>query len=71
MHLHEDGVARVRITEVLEDGDGPRSTPRWTSDKLVLNKKEMVATKEEDIQVMSVIPSIQQKLSLGQGKKIQ
>ena len=68
VHLHEDGVARVRITEVLEDGEGPRSNPRWTSDELVLNEKEMVAMKEEDVQVMSANPSIQQNLSLGQGK---
>lgn len=63
VHLHEDGVARVRITEVLEDGVGPRSAPRWTSDELVLNEKEMVAMKGEDVQVMSINPSIQQKLS--------
>ena len=68
VHLHEDGVARVRITEVLEDGEGPRSNPRWTSDELVLNEKDMVAMKEEDVQVMSANPSIQQNLSLGQGK---
>lgn len=63
VHLHEDGVARIRIKEVLEGGDSPssvRSTPRWTSDELVLNEKEMVAI--EEVQAISTNPAIQERL---------
>jgi len=66
VHLHEDGVARIRITEALEGGDGPRSVPRWTSDELVLNEKEMIGVKEESVLVMSINPSIRSKLSSGE-----
>ena len=56
IHLHEDGVARVRITEVYDEkhngneqkGQGqnqnqnkPFSNARWTSDELTLNHEEM------------------------------
>mmetsp|Transcript_13615 Transcript_13615/g.29620 ORF Transcript_13615/g.29620 Transcript_13615/m.29620 type:complete len:1155 (-) Transcript_13615:134-3598(-) len=68
VHLHEDGVARIRITEVLEEGV-IRSTPRWTSDELVLNEKEMIGVNEESVQVMSTNPSIMEKLSLGNEEK--
>ncbi|KAL7537615.1 hypothetical protein ACHAXR_007963, partial [Thalassiosira sp. AJA248-18] len=64
VHLHEDGVARIRITEVLDDGGAVRSAPRWTSDELVLNEKEMIGVKEESVRVLSVNPSIQEKLAL-------
>lgn len=64
VHLHEDGVARIRITEVLLDGGaaaaGVRSNPRWTSDELVLNEKEMVSV--EEVKIASVNPSVQDKL---------
>jgi alpha 1,3-glucosidase len=65
VHLHEDGVARIRITEMLEHesatGGGPRSTPRWTSDELVLNEKEMVGVNYDHVRVIStnlmILPS--------------
>ncbi len=77
VHLHEDGVARLRITEVLEEdvggdgggrrtgdgGSGRRSIPRWTSDELVLNEEGMTSTNAEDVQVMSVNPDIRERLS--------
>ena len=49
VHLHADGVARVRITEVLGAADGPRSEPRWTSDELVLNAGEMTSVDAGDV----------------------
>lgn len=68
VHLHKDGVARLRITEVLEEGrevkKGPRSVPRWTSDTLVLNEKEMKRMADVDVRVVCVNPSIQHALSL-------
>ena len=36
LHLHEDGVARVRIVE-------EKRAARWTSDEMVLNEDEMVS----------------------------
>lgn len=68
VHLHEDGVARIRITEVL--GDDVRSTPRWTSDELVLNEKEMIGAGEETVQIVSTDTSIQSKLSLDGEERI-
>lgn len=60
VHLHQDGVARIRIKEVLgDDSLSVRSTPRWTSDELVLNEKEMVAV--EEVQAISTNPAIQGK----------
>lgn len=51
IHLHEDGVARIRITEEYYDEKSdssssskknmPYSDARWTSDELVLNYEEM------------------------------
>jgi hypothetical protein len=44
IHLHDDGVARIRITEEYgqEDGqDKPFSKARWSSDELILNHEEM------------------------------
>lgn len=62
VHLHRDGVARVRIKEVLSDGkESARSVPRWTSDELVLNEEEMIAV--ERVQVISVNPFVYDKLS--------
>jgi len=59
VHLHEDGVARIRIKEVMEEDSSVRSTPRWTSDELVLNEDEMVAV--EEVQAISTNPAIQEK----------
>ena len=63
IHLHQDGVARIRIKEVLEEdassSSAPRSTPRWSSDDLVLNEKEMVTV--EEVQAISTNPTIQDK----------
>jgi len=71
IHLHQDGVARVRITEVLDDG--ARSSPRWTSDELVLNELEMVAVKS--VKIASMNSDIAGRLgdmatSLGDGQKM-
>jgi len=73
VYLHEDGVARIRITEVLENnnrggeggGRGPRSSPRWTSDELVLNEQEMVGVNGGNVRVMSTnaLIDIEQTLS--------
>ena len=48
VHLHEDGVARIRITEEYDEeldeassSRPPFTKARWTSDALVLNFKEM------------------------------
>lgn len=63
VHLHEDGVARIRIKEVLIEGEDSsssvRSTPRWTSDDLVLNEKELLTVKE--VKAISTDPTIQGK----------
>ena len=40
LHLHEDGVTRLRITEKIEENNTYQ--PRWTSDELVLNVEEML-----------------------------
>ena len=40
LHLHEDGVTRLRITEKHEQNSAYE--PRWTSDELVLNVEEML-----------------------------
>lgn len=55
VYLHEDGVARIRITEMLDQGEGggPRSSPRWTSDELVLNEQEMVGVNGDTVRVIS------------------
>lgn len=74
VHLHEDGVARIRIKEVMEEDSSVRSTPRWTSDELVLNEKEMVAV--EEVQAISTNPTVEgifgesnnDKMSLGEMK---
>ena len=71
VHLHNDGVARIRITEVLLGGGGGgggknnavRSTPRWTSDELVLNEKEMMGVDVNTVRIVSTNPSIQSKLA--------
>jgi len=66
VHLHEDGVARVRITEVLDTdsgGNGARSSPRWTSDELVLNESEMVGVDPNTVEVLSTNPTIHAQLS--------
>ena len=59
VHLHEDGVARIRIKETLDEKSMVRSSPRWTSDELVLNEEEMVAV--EKVQAVSTNPFIQGK----------
>jgi len=50
IHLHDDGVARIRITEEYGGTGGdhdhdydhqPYSNARWTSDELILNHEEM------------------------------
>ncbi len=78
VYLHEDGVARIRITELLEQkssttngrGDddggtaGPRSTPRWTSDELVLNEKEMVGANGDSVRIIHTNPLIPSRLGL-------
>ena len=65
VHLHEDGVVRIRITEVLEGGSVVRSTPRWTSDELVLNEDEMIGVGEESVRAVSTDAAIMGKLSVG------
>lgn len=65
VHLHEDGVARIRITEVLEGGSAVRSTPRWTSDELVLNEDEMIGVGGESVRAVSTDAAIMGKLSPG------
>jgi len=42
IHLHKDGVARVRITEEYGKPGTKYQKARWTSDELVLNLEEMV-----------------------------
>ena len=70
IHLHQDGVARLRITEVLLDDNNKgsnnnniRSTPRWTSDELVLNENEMIGIQTQNFRGMSTNPVIHAKLS--------
>ncbi len=77
-YLHKDGVARIRITELLEQksstnngrGDddggiaGPISTPRWTSDELVLNEKEMIGANGDNVRIIHTNQLIPSRLGL-------
>lgn len=49
VHIHRDGVARIRLTELYGDKDTSFKDPRWTSDKLVLNLEEMIPNRDVDI----------------------
>lgn len=74
IYLHEDGVARVRITENYADADGtsplttdkPYKTPRWTSDELILNYKKFKAFPTEHVHVLDKdeLGNLLQKLRL-------
>jgi len=65
IHLHQDGVARIRITEVynsdtisddtVHSNKPYHSNPRWTSDDLILNLDEMVP--DNDVEIL--LPSDQ------------
>ncbi len=61
LHLHEDGVARVRITERYgidhDDAGGNEKEKaygraRWTSDELILNFDEMKAVNSDDVMIL-------------------
>ena len=62
IHLHQDGVARVRITEQYgttaadngNDNDTPYSKARWTSDDLILNYEEMVGMDGKKVKVLEM-----------------
>ncbi|KAL9189094.1 hypothetical protein ACHAXT_011584 [Thalassiosira profunda] len=60
VHLHKDGVARVRITEVLDGG--ARAAHRWTSDELVLNADEMVGADVDGVEVFAVHPGVRARV---------
>ena len=72
IHLHQDGVARLRITEVLLDDNNKGSnnsnvrsmkTPRCTLHELVLNENEMIGIQTQNFRGMSTNPVIHAKLS--------
>ena len=71
IHFHLDGVAMMRIVEVL-DGNGDslvRSTPRWMAEELVLNEKEMEGMDSYDVQVLSLHPAIVTSAGEDEGKE--
>ena len=62
VHLHADGVARLRLKEVA-DGHAARSAPRWTADEMVLNEAEMVGAPEEGVRVAATHPAVRRRLA--------
>lgn len=61
IHLHQDGVARLRITERYDAGhanaDHEEEAPfaknaRWTSDELILNHEEMIGVDGKQVKVL-------------------
>lgn len=80
IHLHQDGVARIRITEQYtfdhangNDDPKPYAKARWTSDELILNHEEMVAdqnvriVEEEDVRSMLKNVPVSLKLKAEEG----
>jgi alpha 1,3-glucosidase len=56
IYLHDNGVARMRITEkyptVASPEAGGTTTPRWTSDELILNYRQFKAFPMEHVHVL-------------------
>jgi hypothetical protein len=59
IYLHDDGVARMRITEQYPanafKSDQPYATPRWTSDELILNNGQFKAFPMEHVHVLDKV----------------
>uniref|UniRef100_A0A7S4K6T3 Glucosidase II subunit alpha n=1 Tax=Odontella aurita TaxID=265563 RepID=A0A7S4K6T3_9STRA len=49
IHLHEDGVARMRITEQYGTDGAKYEKARWTSDELILNQDEMKGVEKSEL----------------------
>jgi len=78
IHLHQDGVARIRITEqyttaaASPNDSHPFNKARWTSDELILNYDELIAAAPADIKVLDSdeIRALMQKTNINNGAQM-